>query len=266
MFDIRIDDDLLKLVEGKTVVVVGPAPHLIGTGYGRIIDSYDVVVRLNDIIPPPQFRKDYGSRTDILSHNFGREPCQELSKRKQRQKKEWKALKGLLAVGAIGSGREHRLWRQRWPATRLTGAYPAAASLNTGKIPLYAITIGDFRTLMEDMPHTAKFYPNIGTTTIQVLLSHLPSKLLVTGVSFYKNGTKGLRKDMYYPGHCTPRHNRMLFARERRSKGQARMGHKGPSSQIQATYFKEALMLNPVLRVDQQLAELLQLPEDRIVE
>ena len=37
---------------------------------GKLIDSYDVVVRAGDFLRGDDVNKDYGSRTDILCHSF----------------------------------------------------------------------------------------------------------------------------------------------------------------------------------------------------
>ena len=71
MIDIQINDNLLRLVENKRVIILGPAPYLVGSGAAKEIDDYDVVCRVNDIIPPLSLRPDYGNRTDIMFHNFG---------------------------------------------------------------------------------------------------------------------------------------------------------------------------------------------------
>jgi hypothetical protein len=64
--------DLEEYLSGKTVAFVGPAPYLVGLNKGSLIDSYDVVVRIQHGIPNKQ---DYGSRTDIvqscLNSNYG---------------------------------------------------------------------------------------------------------------------------------------------------------------------------------------------------
>ena len=53
------------MVEGKRVALVGPSPHLQGSSLGSIIDKYDVICRVNEILPFG-LEKDYGSRTDVL--------------------------------------------------------------------------------------------------------------------------------------------------------------------------------------------------------
>ncbi len=66
------DHRLEKFLKGKRVAYVGPAPYLKGQGKGSLIDSYDVIVRIQHGIPNIQ---DYGSRTDIiqscLNSNYG---------------------------------------------------------------------------------------------------------------------------------------------------------------------------------------------------
>ena len=68
----NINVQLKEYLEGKTVAFVGPAPYLKGTNTGELIDSYDVVVRIQHGIPN---NEDYGSRTDIiqscLNDNYG---------------------------------------------------------------------------------------------------------------------------------------------------------------------------------------------------
>jgi len=63
--------ELSKLIDGKRVCLVGPAPNLIGSKMGSIIDSYDVVVRVNQMFEISEKNKiDYGSRSDILMGGF----------------------------------------------------------------------------------------------------------------------------------------------------------------------------------------------------
>ena len=47
MPDISLDSNLLSLVEGKRVAVVGPAPYLKGRQMGSLFDNYDIIVRPN---------------------------------------------------------------------------------------------------------------------------------------------------------------------------------------------------------------------------
>lgn len=73
MSRLDFDADYARLLEGKRVVVVGPAETLLGTNQGREIDSFDLVVRFNTAIEYMPFAdelaKDVGARTDILYCN-----------------------------------------------------------------------------------------------------------------------------------------------------------------------------------------------------
>jgi len=54
-------------IKDKNVVIVGPSPWLNNRNMGETIDSYDIVVRINQgIFLPKTNSKDYGSRTDII--------------------------------------------------------------------------------------------------------------------------------------------------------------------------------------------------------
>ena len=54
-----------KYFDNKRIVLVGPSPHLIRKNLGKFIDSFDVVVRVNELGVVGEMSKDYGSRTDI---------------------------------------------------------------------------------------------------------------------------------------------------------------------------------------------------------
>mgnify|MGYP003636112498 CR=1 FL=1 len=65
--DYKLDEKLNELVKGKRVAYVCPSPHLKGKGLGKLIDSYDVVVRINQAYDMPESDwEDFGQRTDIV--------------------------------------------------------------------------------------------------------------------------------------------------------------------------------------------------------
>jgi len=56
-----------NLIQGKNVVLVGPAAYLEGSRYGKSIDEKDVVVRINRSFETAErMPEDVGSRTDII--------------------------------------------------------------------------------------------------------------------------------------------------------------------------------------------------------
>ena len=68
----NVDNRLFEYLKDKRIAFVGPAPYLKGSGKGSIIDSHDVVVRIQHGIDN---NEDYGSRSDIiqscLNDNYG---------------------------------------------------------------------------------------------------------------------------------------------------------------------------------------------------
>ena len=55
--------DLVEYLRDKRVAFVGPAPYLSGLGKGELIDSFDIVVRVQ---PEIWDASDFGSRTDVI--------------------------------------------------------------------------------------------------------------------------------------------------------------------------------------------------------
>jgi hypothetical protein len=70
---IGLDTEFGRLINGKDVVIVGPAETLRGTGQGQLIDAHDLVVRFNTAIRYMPFNRelasDIGTRTDIIYCN-----------------------------------------------------------------------------------------------------------------------------------------------------------------------------------------------------
>lgn len=62
-------EDLAGFLEGKSVALVGPSPHLEGESMGARIDAHDVEARVNEI-DSSNNAMDYGSRTDMAFFNF----------------------------------------------------------------------------------------------------------------------------------------------------------------------------------------------------
>jgi len=88
--------ELLSVFDGKSIALVGPAKSYEGSGFGKQIDSYDLVVRVNSgAFPDPNFWKDYGQRVDILFANLI-----ELNVRMLRDNQgSWKNIKWLVNLG-----------------------------------------------------------------------------------------------------------------------------------------------------------------------
>lgn len=62
-------EELTDFLNGKSVALVGPSPHLQGESMGSKIDAHDVVARVNEI-DSANNAMEYGSRTDMVFFNF----------------------------------------------------------------------------------------------------------------------------------------------------------------------------------------------------
>lgn len=56
------------MIQNKIVALVGPSNYLHNKKLGKLIDSYDVVIKINNFHILQLI--DYGKKTDILFHNF----------------------------------------------------------------------------------------------------------------------------------------------------------------------------------------------------
>ena len=69
-----MDKQLHSLINNKRVAIIGPAEYVckeLDEGHGKFIDSFDVVIRLNDMFHVPEdLQKFYGSKYDIISSSF----------------------------------------------------------------------------------------------------------------------------------------------------------------------------------------------------
>jgi len=161
-------------IKGKSVVVVGPAHYLAGSGQGALIDSYDLIVRLNSSFPlPAGLKKHIGSRTDIIYH-VGKNHDKILNSQD---------IDIMLKDGIGWFVSKHNESNKR---TKYLGMV-----LN-GRVPWITISKGFRRRIKDKMAGSP---PNIGMIAVTHLLASKIKELHVTGFDFYRT------KDHYYPGH-----------------------------------------------------------------
>ena len=61
---------LLDIIKNKQIAIVGPSSSLIDKKMGKIIDNFDVVIRINRFCDRVLSIEDYGEKVDILFFNF----------------------------------------------------------------------------------------------------------------------------------------------------------------------------------------------------
>ena len=65
---LEMKKEVVDLLRGKRVAIVGPSDHLAGKGIGYKIDAYDIVCRVNDIIDR-QFTDHFVPGCEIVFHS-----------------------------------------------------------------------------------------------------------------------------------------------------------------------------------------------------
>jgi hypothetical protein len=193
MYNISLNDNLLRLVEGKRVAVIGPAPYLIGKNNGATIDKYDIIIRINSFSVPDNVTIDYGSRADIMFHNFGT-PWMNLLKTKISDKpnkfSELKML-GCLAIKSTHSETNFMSWEDGY----ISDVVKNSDSINTNNVPFYWIGVKDYKKLHSIIGCE----PYQGVLSLAVLIKYPIKELFVSGFTFYQGDTSF--KSLYYDGY-----------------------------------------------------------------
>jgi len=244
--EIEINSDLLKLVQGKRVAIVGPAPYLLNTSAGRQINKYDVVCRINDIIPSVDLHDYYGNRTDIMFHNCGTAFMPGLARKIEASPTAFKDLK-MVVCGATKAKHTDTEYLQ-WPDGYVSDVVENFERLNNHQIPFYWIGVKDYRTLYNRVGVEI----TSGIAAIMILLHYPIKELFITGFTFFLGGTS--QEDLYYPGHWD----------ETEASGKTNFGinsgHGRRANERQIQYFQQMVQTHAdVLGVDSYINNLLQL-------
>tara|TARA_R110002020_G_scaffold228293_1_gene439015 strand:+ start:2322 stop:3146 length:825 start_codon:yes stop_codon:yes gene_type:complete len=165
--DYELDPELLELVKGKRIAFVCPSPHLEGQGMGELIDSYDLVVRVNQGFTPTEDTwSDYGKRVDILVN------CLNINKLNAlRANPEYvKTLKYILA-----------------PQVSLWDTPRVDKFLESTNIPHQNVSDGYLFKIFKEVGTTV----NTGLTGIMTLLNYPIEEIYVTGMTFFNMNKMG---------------------------------------------------------------------------
>ena len=203
------DNKLLDLLKGKRVAIVGPSPHLIGSGAGPSIDQYDLICRVNEV-HPTGYELDYGNRTDIVFHNCGTRFINVFGQRLVEKSKISKHLRYVICPVAKSEGPDQ--W-QTWPDDHISPVVDNFKKINIFYTPFHWIGLENYKLAYNLFGSE----PNAGQVAIFMLLNYEVEELLITGFSFYAQGdhpsqshrpghtNKGLEDEMVgNPGH--PQH------------------------------------------------------------
>jgi len=171
-------------IKSKRVALVGPANTLRGTGKGKIIDQYDIVVRLNHCIRNYPFKKqiaeDIGSKLDILYITPG-------------------------TIGQLHRVNFSESFEKLSQINEIIVIDPLFDALNGLNLENLSERLRNLRSKISKVIRVESLTPfilarwlggypaRVGCTTILDLLIHEPAKLYVTGFTFYQGGGHTVR-------------------------------------------------------------------------
>ena len=158
----------IDYVKGKRVAVVGPAPSIVGSGQHDLIESYDVVCRLNAAIPVPEaLYPDIGERTDVLYSTTKIPKCMNPDRALVYRTVKWVVCPYALTPPFDRYMRDFREWNE---------------ALIPFCNPYLPAQYADIET-------EVGMRPSIGLSAIIHLLSLPVAEIYVTGLTFYKKTT-----------------------------------------------------------------------------
>lgn len=185
MFDNAIiDKDYYDYIRGKSVVVIGPADYLRGSKRRDFFDSFDIIVRLNKSYPvAPKDVEDIGLRTNIRYHNACmRENEGGSLKLESAEDAELKYVSSIFPRHLSYFDRDINLIEKE---------------LENSEVKLHCFTdLEQYLTF-----HSAlETRPNAGVAAVIDLLNYNPSRLHISGFSFfqtpYMDTYEGRRKEI----------------------------------------------------------------------
>ena len=230
--------ELDKFLNGKRVALVGPSPHLLNTNSGTLIDQYDVVARVNYFQTPNDVKKDYGSRTDLMFHNFATPWIPALGELIDKHSDDYDNVK-FLACPVIKGGHGDNI--TTWSPDHVSVVVKNAESINKNNVPFEWIGVSNYMKIYNHLGCE----PYSGTMAISMLLSAPIEKLFITGYTFYR-GAK-TPSDIYFDGYKTEGH-------KNRMPGQA-----GDAEKKSFEYFLELYKSNSDrIIVDEKLSEIIE--------
>ena len=183
------DNDFKKLLQNKSVALVGPADYLLNSNFGKEIDSYDLVVRINRGIELiDQYHKDIGKRTDILYSCLIEEPMN-AGKIDLKRLTEDHQLKFVCTTPFI----------KKRSFLKKNDIHPMADKEKFKNLSKLVPTRIISNKYWKDFSRKLTTRPTTGYISIFDILEFEPKKLKIFGFSFYMTSIlKGYKKGMQY--------------------------------------------------------------------
>lgn len=244
---ISLDSNILKLVKGKRISLIGPAPYLKGKSLGHKFDSYDLIARPNEVIPLPELRQDYGTRTDLFFCNFGTYWMPGI-KRKillNDNKEYFKKIK--MVIGSAIKADHSDANFLNWPDDHVSTIPNNFKSINDCDLPFWWIGVKNYKSLYRNIG--VEF--NTGVAAISILMHYPIAELNIAGFTFYHGGNS--YDELYVKGHMDS------IDTDGRSFGYT-SGHGAAAHQAQIHFFRDLYTrYSQVINIDETMKKVLML-------
>lgn len=235
-----------SLVHNKKVALVGPSPHLVGAGIGGLLDEYDIVCRVNEVLPIG-LEQDYGSKTDILFYGCNKNNVGNFEKTMTLLHEE--------RPEDLGNVKFFMASQRRYDSVNIF-AMEQFLSILHSKAPhiTNGIVSMSYWTFWQRWIGT---HPNTGILALLMLANEAPRELFLTGFSFYSQGLKPNQRHhssyIEYGGDAA--YNKTTMS-------------KIHVQEVQSKWFKEHFMpiYSSVMVVDSYLNSFLGLEHGRVVD
>ena len=213
--DYEPDQQLSNLVKDKRIAYVCPSPHLQNQRMGYYIDSFDLVVRVNQNFAMPKNQwEDYGKRTDILMN------CLNI-KKLQALKENMDYVRSLQYIACP--------MVSMWDIARVDDF------LKETGVPHQNICDGFLFKIFKEVGTTV----NTGLTGLMTLLHYEPKEIYVTGMTFFNMNTFGKVYYNEYHDHAVKHENFSNTVERKPDIGELRMDIHAQMPQIK--YFRKLL-------------------------
>ena len=229
---------LCDFVQGKRVAVVGPAPYLEGKGEGTLIDSYDIILRPNNFSIPNNLKCDYGSRTDIMNHNFGTPWMPGLKDLISKNLEDFKSLKFCMCTAIKSEHSETDILN--WPDDYVSNVVRNFNEVNEYDVPFYWVGVKKYH----DYYRMIGCEPYTGVLSVVSLLECQVKEVYVTGFDFYQGSV------VYYDGCLSP-------LNASKYKSNAGGSHGGDSKMKQILFLRSLVDQDDRLNVDEKLKSII---------
>ena len=169
-------NDLESIITNKRVALVCPSPHLQGENLGELIDSYDVICRVNEIFSCMGMEEDYGSRTDVCFWNLG---CNFMNAFKTMIDNSYGKFDNVKLVVCP----RHSLHVTPHHIGNFSPNKNVFANFKSLNIDKKFFHIGDDKN--NEFESSIGCHPSLGTLALLTMLEYNVKELYVCGMSFY---------------------------------------------------------------------------------